>query len=179
MVVPLQPALVQLQQIVTQGHNLRRAIATGHQRNAQPRWRRVELRPVQVRDGCALQIVSYDDQQAHTRQCAFGPEAEAAAHALLAEGYAHWHVETHDATWQVRVTKRGEALMHRARPATKRRWTWPTIAIKAACCQPPTRCGAPWVWPMTAVKFSRISKQVSAGRCVSASARPHHHPLVP
>lgn len=109
----LQPVLAQLRDILTQGRTLRRAIGTGRQRHVQPPWRRVELRPVQVRQSTALQITSFDAHQSHTRQCAFGPEAEREAQALLALGFAHWHVETDTETWQLRITKRGEAQLHR------------------------------------------------------------------
>ena len=49
-----------------------------------------------------------------------GAEADAAVDELLAEPFGNWHVETADATLQLRVTKSGEAQVHRAtasRPA--------------------------------------------------------------
>jgi SAM-dependent methyltransferase len=43
-----------------------------------------------------------------------GAEAEAAVDALLAEPFGNWHVETATATVQLRVTKKGDAQVHRA-----------------------------------------------------------------
>ena len=110
----LQPVLAQLRQIMTQGRTLRRAIGTGRQRNAQLPWRRVELRPVRVRQSTALQITTFDTHQSHTHQCDFGPEAERETQRLLTAGFAHWHVETDTETWQLRITKRGEVQVHRS-----------------------------------------------------------------
>ena len=110
----LQPILTQLRELMTRGRTLRRAIGTGRQRHTQPPWRRVELRLVQVRRSTALQITTFGVHQSHTRQCALGPEAEREAQALLDAGFAHWHVETDTETWQLRITKRGEAQLHRS-----------------------------------------------------------------
>ncbi|QCW51663.1 SAM-dependent methyltransferase [Nocardioides dongxiaopingii] len=92
-----------------------RAVAGGRRRGTQPRWRRVELRYVDLKAGRHLQVTSYDATQAHTANHAAGPdshEAAAAVDALLAEPFATWHVDTTEHTHQLRVTKRGEALVH-------------------------------------------------------------------
>ena len=74
--------------------------------------RRVEVRPVDLKAGPHLQVVSYDDAQAHTANHPLGPAAEAAVDALLAEAFGHWHVETVGETLQARVTKKGAVLVH-------------------------------------------------------------------
>ena len=55
-----------------------------------------------------------DGARPYTRNVAPGPEAAAAVDALLAEPFGNWHVETAAATVQVRVTKKGDAQVHRA-----------------------------------------------------------------
>ncbi|MBA3743397.1 SAM-dependent methyltransferase, partial [Sporichthya sp.] len=82
---------------------------------APPAWRRAELRPVELKDGRRLQQVCYDERQAHTSNLAYPAEAAAGVDALLAEPYGNWHVETAESTVQVRVTKKGQAQVHRQR----------------------------------------------------------------
>ncbi|MEO9324548.1 SAM-dependent methyltransferase [Nocardioides sp. C4-1] len=88
-----------------------RAVASGRRRHAAPAWRRVEARYVDLKAGRHLQVTSYDATQAHTTNHAAGPAAAAAVDALLAEPFGNWHVETATHTHQVRVTKKGDALV--------------------------------------------------------------------
>ena len=92
-----------------------RAVAAGRRRGEAPRWRRAEVRPVSVKAGRRLQITTYDETQAHTRNEPPGEAAGQAIDALLAEPFGNWHVETADEVTQLRVTKRGDAQVHRAR----------------------------------------------------------------
>lgn len=89
-----------------------RVVVSGRQRGASVDYRRVELRYVQVRAGLRLQVTSYDETQAHTRNVEAGEEAERLVDALLGAGYANWHVESVTETIQVRVTKKGRVLLH-------------------------------------------------------------------
>ncbi|HEY7272270.1 MAG TPA: SAM-dependent methyltransferase [Actinoplanes sp.] len=96
---------------------LRRAVASGRRRGQPPSIARVELRPVTLKAGPHLQIVTDDGTRPFTRNAAPGAEAAAAVDALLAEPFGNWHVETTSATVQVRVTKKGDAQVHRATAA--------------------------------------------------------------
>ena len=93
---------------------LTRAVAAGRRRGATPSVVRAELRPVALKSGPHLQIVTNDGSRPHTRNVAPGPAAGAAVDALLAEPFGNWHVETTATTLQLRVTKKGEAQVHRA-----------------------------------------------------------------
>jgi SAM-dependent methyltransferase len=93
-----------------------RAVASGRQRGTQPRWRRVELRYVDLKAGRRLQVTAYDETQAHTSNYAIAPlgqpsEARDAVDDLLDEPFANWHVDTTTETHQVRVTKKLEAVV--------------------------------------------------------------------
>ena len=79
---------------------------------------RAELRPVQLKAGRHLQIVTDDGTRPFTRNVVPGAAAEAAVDALLAEPFGNWHVETASAVLQLRVTKKGDAQVHRAAPTT-------------------------------------------------------------
>ncbi|ATO16318.1 methyltransferase [Micromonospora sp. WMMA2032] len=96
------------------GPGLTRAVAAGRRRGQRPSVVRAELRPVTLKAGPRLQIATSDGARPHTRNVAPGAEADAAVDELLAEPFGNWHVETADATLQLRVTKSGEAQVHRA-----------------------------------------------------------------
>lgn len=111
---PLAAALADLRTLLTDSDRLVRAVAAGHRRGATPAVPRVELRPVRIGAGPRLQIVEQNTARPRTRNVAWGTDAEAAVTALLAEPYGNWHVTGTDATVQLRVTKRGEAQVHRS-----------------------------------------------------------------
>ena len=90
-----------------------RAVAAGRRKGVPLEWRRAELRPVSLKGGVRLQVTTYDERQAHTANHD-ADSAAAAVDALLAQGFGNWHVETADEVVQVRITKKGDALVHRA-----------------------------------------------------------------
>jgi SAM-dependent methyltransferase len=79
-----------------------------------PQWERVELRPVDLKSGRRLQIVTYAGGAPVTRNEAYEATAEQAVDDLLAEPFGNWHVQTTTETVQLRVTKKGAAQLHRA-----------------------------------------------------------------
>ncbi len=115
---PLLPALARIRALVLDDVTLVRAVASGRRRGAQPPWRRVEVRYVDLKAGPHLQVTAYDDAQAHTANHATGQAAGAAVDDLLDLPFGNWHVDTTTESHQLRVTKKGEALVHtRAREA--------------------------------------------------------------
>ena len=90
-----------------------RAVAAGRRRGVPLQWRRAELRPVALKGGVRLQVTAYDETQAHTSNHD-AESAGAAVDALLEQGFGNWHVETADAVIQVRITKKGDAQVHRS-----------------------------------------------------------------
>ncbi len=114
---PLDDALTQVRALLLSQEQLLRAVGAGRRHGAPPpTWRRVELRPVELKTGLRLQVTAYDDRQARASNEAYGPSAEAAVDLLLAEPFGNWHVETTQGTLQLRVTKRGQAQVHRSGP---------------------------------------------------------------
>jgi SAM-dependent methyltransferase len=111
---PLDEALAEIRTALLDRVGLRRAVAAGKRRGATPVWVRAELRPVALKRGEQLQVVTSDGSRPATRNLAWGTDAEAAVDALLAQPFGNWHVETADETLQLRVTKKGEAQLHRA-----------------------------------------------------------------
>jgi len=117
---PLAAALTSLRPLLLDADHLVRAVAAGRRRGAQPSCQRATLRPVDLKDGRRLQVVTDDGQGPRTRNEAYGDTgagAAAAVDALLAEPFGNWHVQTTTETVQLRVTKKGEAQVHRAAAA--------------------------------------------------------------
>lgn len=117
---PLPVALAEVRTLLLDA-GLTRAVAAGQRRGLRPSVHRVELRPVTLKAGPRLQVITADGSSPHTRNLARGAEAEAAVDALLAEPFGNWHVETTATTLQLRVTKSGAAQVHRtaAPPVTE------------------------------------------------------------
>ena len=114
---PLEPALGRLRPLLAAPERLVRAVGAGRRRGAQPAFARVELRPVRLKSGLRLQVTTTDGSAPvptiRTANHAPGQDAERAVDALLAEPFGNWHVETRDEVIQLRVTKSGEAQVHR------------------------------------------------------------------
>ncbi len=109
---PLTDVLAELRDLLlTPG--LTRAVAAGRRRGSAPSVTRAELRPVTLKTGARLQIVTDDGNRPFTRNVAAGAEAAEAVDALLAEPFGNWHVQTESSTVQVRITKKGDAQVHR------------------------------------------------------------------
>jgi SAM-dependent methyltransferase len=111
---PLDQALAQIRAALLDPAGLRRAVAAGRRRGSQPRWVRAELRPVSLKAGERLQVVTSDGSRPATRNAAWGAEAASAVDELLREPFGNWHVETATGTLQLRVTKKGEGQLHRS-----------------------------------------------------------------
>lgn len=109
---PLLKVLNRMRSHLLDPDALVRAVASGRRKGQQPRWRRVELRYVDLKAGRHLQVTAYDEQQAHTSNHPVGDAARDAVDDLLEEPFGNWHVDTTSELHQLRVTKKGEALLH-------------------------------------------------------------------
>jgi SAM-dependent methyltransferase len=112
MAEPLLRGLTRLRGDLLDPDGLVRAVASGARKGHQPRWRRAELRYVDLKAGRHLQVTAYDETQAHTSNHAVGEPAREAVDALLDEPFANWNVDTATQSLQLRVTKKHEALVH-------------------------------------------------------------------
>lgn len=117
---PLPAALDALRAALLDAERLVQAVAAGRRRNGQPDVRRAELRPVDLKSGPHLQIVTSDGRQDTTTNYPAGDgSAAAAVDALLAQPFGNWHVESVEEVTQLRVTKKGDAQVHRARTSRR------------------------------------------------------------
>ena len=110
--------------------DLVKAVAAGRRRGGtapegggqsqQPEVQRAELRPVTLKSGRHLQVVTTDGLRPTTRNYPTGSaEAVAAVDELLALPFGNWYVETAEQVRQLRVTKRGQAQVHVARTSRR------------------------------------------------------------
>jgi Methyltransferase domain len=109
---PWAEVRVQVRERLLDTGTLVRAVAAGRRRGAPLRWRRVEIRPVSLKAGVRLQVTTYDERQAHTANHD-DAEAHRVVDELLDQGFGNWHVETATEVVQVRITKKGDAQVHR------------------------------------------------------------------
>lgn len=116
MKIPWEQARSELRTAVADPEKLIRVVISGRRRGSQPEWRRVEIRPVDIKLGRRIQIVRLDERQAHTSNLDVA-EWAATVDELLDAGFGHWHVDTLDEQIQLRVTKKGDALVHRGQQA--------------------------------------------------------------
>ena len=116
MAEPLPAALERVRGLLLDEDRLVRAVAAGRRHGTAPRWRRVELRYVDLKAGRHLQVTRYDATQAFTSN----HQGEAAAREveeLLEEPFGNWHVHSSATATepaehlQLRVTKKGRALV--------------------------------------------------------------------
>jgi SAM-dependent methyltransferase len=109
---PLPAALAEIRRLLL-GPGLVRAVAAGRQRGRTRPVVRAEVRPVTLKGGDWLQVVTSDRQRPVTRNLRPGAAAAEAVDALLAEPFGSWRVESAEVTLQLRVTRSGAAQVHR------------------------------------------------------------------
>jgi SAM-dependent methyltransferase len=115
----LAPALADVRASVLDRVRLVRAVASGRRAGRPARWRRAELRPVDLTAGPHLQVTTYDAHQAFTSNYGWDAAADG-IDALLQEPFTSWVVELTDRTVRLQVTRKGEAIMSTA-PAQRTR----------------------------------------------------------
>jgi SAM-dependent methyltransferase len=115
----LTDAMTRVRAVLMDDAQLVRAVAAGRRRGQELSWRRVEIRYVDLKAGRHLQVTTYDDKQAHTHNHMLGAPAAAAVDQLLAMPFSNWHLDTTESIMQMRVTKKGDALLH-TQPADSR-----------------------------------------------------------
>lgn len=90
--------------------SLVRVVLSGRRRNMQTPHERIDMRPVTIKNSLQIQL-TYSDGRAMTTKN-FLPEDAPLAH-LLRAGYANILLELINGTISVRITKKGEPLIHR------------------------------------------------------------------
>jgi SAM-dependent methyltransferase len=90
--------------------SLVRVVLSGRRRNMQTAHERIDMRPVLIKDSIAIQVSHSDGRQMTTKNYEAG---QAPFSELLRSGYANILLELTHQSISVRITKKGEALVHR------------------------------------------------------------------
>jgi len=117
----LAAALAALRPLLLDEQSLVRAVASGRRRTGHPRWRRADLRPVDLKSVRHLQVVTTDESGPTTTNHAFPDRVALVVDELLNAPFGNWHVQTTTETVQLRVTKKGQAQVSRTSEGASQR----------------------------------------------------------
>jgi len=106
MKIELEIALTQLDQRI-KSEQFVRAVLSGRRRNMHSEYERVDIKPVLIKGEIKWQIVSNNGKQDITKNVA----ADFNFIGLLSSGYANLQVDTQSESYQVRISKKEEALV--------------------------------------------------------------------
>lgn len=107
-----------IQKWISEVESLKRAIISGRRKSHSPKYERIDIRPVKIKEELLLQFVFHDGKQDLTKN--FSP-SELDIPALLDEGYANILIERLDETLTIRITKQGALQIHRSKNSDTKR----------------------------------------------------------
>jgi len=113
----LEIAIAKATELIVDQNNFVRAVLSGRRRNMQTHYERIDIRPVQLKDVLKLQVVMSEEKQDTTKNIEAKKENILE---LLNSGYANILVEHTTGSLSVRITKKGEALIHEAKGVFER-----------------------------------------------------------
>ena len=106
MKIELGIAVAQLDQRIKSEHFVR-AVLSGRRRNMQTEYERIDIKPVLIKDELKWQIISSDGKKDITKNV----EIDFNFTQLFSSGYANLVVDTQTESYQVRISKKDEALV--------------------------------------------------------------------
>ena len=113
----LELAFAKATELISDRDNFVRAVLSGRRRNMQTQYERIDIRPVQLKDGLKLQLVMSEEKQDTTKNIDIDGSKILE---LLNGGYANILVEFTTGSYSLRITKKGEALIHDAKGVFER-----------------------------------------------------------
>ena len=113
----LDIAFVKAAELIVDQDNFVRAVLSGRRRNMQTNYERIDIRPVQLKDGLKLQLILSEEKQNTTKNIDVDREKILE---LLNSGYANVLVEFSTGSYSIRITKKGEALIHESKGTFER-----------------------------------------------------------
>jgi len=117
MSLELDDAIDKAAQLIINQESFVRAVLSGRRRNMQTEFERIDIRPVQLKDGLKLQLVMSEEKQDTTKNIEAKKENILE---ILNSGYANILIEHTAGSLSVRITKKGEALIHEAKGVFER-----------------------------------------------------------
>ncbi len=117
MSLELDVAFARATELIQDRDKFVRAVLSGRRRNMQTSYERIDIRPVQLKDGLKLQLVLSEAKQDTTKN--IDSDSNAILD-LLNSGYANVLVEFTTGSYSLRITKKGEALIHEGKGTFER-----------------------------------------------------------
>lgn len=114
MATDLEIALDQARHLIADQSKLVRVVLSGRRRNMTVPFERIDIRPVLIKGVIALQIAQNDGRITTTKNVEVN---EFEANSYLGLGYANILVEHTSGALTIRITKKGEALIHEEKGA--------------------------------------------------------------
>ena len=111
MATTLESALNEVVQTLKNSENFVRLVLSGRRRNMQTPSERIDVKPVLIKNEIKYQVSQSDGRAMTTKN--YSPD-EFLALGLLDAGFANIHLEEKNQSLSIRITKKGEALIHRA-----------------------------------------------------------------
>lgn len=102
----LEEALTKATALLSEPTQVRRIVISGKQRNKNPEFLRISIRPVQLKSGLHWQVVSHDGKKDLTKN---SPIEDLNLESYFYKGYANFMVETEQEQLNLRITKSGKA----------------------------------------------------------------------
>ena len=109
MALSLDEALAKAASKIENIDQLVRVVLSGRRRNFNPEFERIDIRPVKIKNEIKYQVVESDGRQDFTKNFS---KSELKVEGYLSAGYANILVEMLSGTFSLRITKKGEALVH-------------------------------------------------------------------
>ena len=113
----LEQMLQEMHSAISSSDKLVRAVLSGRRRNMQPEHERIDLRPVQLKEGLAIQVSYSDGRQMTSKNFS---AAELPFLELARSGYANILIENEGESLSLRISKKGVPLMSRSKNAAVR-----------------------------------------------------------
>ena len=106
----LEEIFIELAEKFNDTKSLVRVVFSGRRRNMQTAHERIDMRPVLIKESIAIQVSHSDGRQMTTKNY---ETSQAPFNELARSGYANILLEQTHQSINVRITKKGEALVHR------------------------------------------------------------------
>lgn len=107
---PLDEVFLEFEKLFSQTQSLVRVVLSGRRRNMQTQHERIDMRPIALKDGLQIQVSHSDGRQMTTKN--YSP-SDAPFGELMRSGYANVLLEHVYGSVSLRITKKGEPLVHR------------------------------------------------------------------
>jgi SAM-dependent methyltransferase len=112
MSVEVEAAFEKASDLILETNTFVRAVLSGRRRNMQTPYERIDIRPVQLKSALKLQIIFSEAKQDTTKN--IEPEKSEVLE-LLKSGFANILVEFTTGSFSIRITKKGDALVHESK----------------------------------------------------------------